>query len=943
MQLATVDFETYWDSEHSLSKMDPIQYVMSPKTELQLMSIKIDGYPTDVLVGEDEMQRTCRKLDWSTKLVIAHNNSGFDALIMAWRLGIRPAMWGCTLAMARPLHAKTVGLGLGKLVQHYGIGVKDNTALVQTRGKCLADFTPQELDALIRYNRDGDTEQCYALFHRLKKHFTPAEMWHIDCNIRMMVEPEFRLNTALLETALSVERSNKHKALLDLAQLLQPEGLDWGDEPAVAEWVREQMASSAKFAAVLESRGVPVPLKRSPKRPEQMIPAIAKTDEAMEELLDHDDEVVQAAARARLSTKSTQLETRIQSFLGTYKTLGKLPVPAHYCGADTTGRDSGFLYNMLNLPRINKKKPKVSDALRNSIEAPPGKVILVRDLSGIELRVNHTLWRVARSMKLWQENPKADLYIGTAAAYYKVPESEITKEDPRRQLGKVFDLSCGFGIGHVKLRSQARAQYGLRLTLEEAKAGVDTWRALNPEIAARKTGGWALCDDALHYIARGDKVRIDPLGLCTTEKDAIVLPSGRRIRYPDLRQEWVKKHKDVDGQLVVTEELTWVYAHGRHQAYLYGGKVDENCVSGDALVLTDSGYIRLADVTQKHRVHDGVDFVPHGGLVYRGVQPCVTIDGVSMTPDHEVLTDDGWRAAAFTPRPYRPSLRRTDRATPPQQRREEDAVAVPMPVRSLVREARHGRYEGTAPGGHTELRVFDGDVSPARQPNARTFTPPGVRGVGEHARALHAPDAPGVEELRGPRAHCCAGVDGVLSVLGGHAGHVRTGPDFGSHRQRCGLFARELPLGRYARPDAQSAGEQERGYTPARPEDRNTKVDAVLQAEAQPATCAVYDLLNCGPRQRFVVLGESGPFIVHNCVQAMARDILFPQAIEFFKRTRLRPKHKVYDELVYVVDAAVADELSEMLGEIMSTSPSYWPELILTSEGDSALTYGACK
>ena len=41
----------------------------------------------------------------------------------------------------------------------------------------------------------------------------------------------------------------------------------------------------------------------------------------------------------------------------------------------------------------------------------------------------------------------ADLYIGTAASYYGVPESEITKEDPRRQLGKVLELSCGFGIG----------------------------------------------------------------------------------------------------------------------------------------------------------------------------------------------------------------------------------------------------------------------------------------------------------------------------------------------------------------------------------------------------------------------------------------------------------------------------------------------------------------
>ena len=36
----------------------------------------------------------------------------------------------------------------------------------------------------------------------------------------------------------------------------------------------------------------------------------------------------------------------------------------------------------------------------------------------------------------------------------------------------------------------------------------------------------------------------------------------------------------------------------------------------------------------------------------------------------------------------------------------------------------------------------------------------------------------------------------------------------------------------------------------------------------------VYDVMNCGPRHRYVVLGENGPIIAHNCVQATARDVL---------------------------------------------------------------------
>ena len=42
----------------------------------------------------------------------------------------------------------------------------------------------------------------------------------------------------------------------------------------------------------------------------------------------------------------------------------------------------------------------------------------------------------------------------------------------------------------------------------------------------------------------------------------------------------------------------------------------------------------------------------------------------------------------------------------------------------------------------------------------------------------------------------------------------------------------------------------------------------------EPAVFQTYDLINCGPRSRFVVLGDSGPFIVHNCAQSIARDVL---------------------------------------------------------------------
>lgn len=610
MHLATIDLEVYWSQTHSLSKMSPIAYCLHPETELISMAIKIDHHPTDVMVGQSEIQRVCSKWDWANTMVIAHNNSGFDSMILAWRLGIKPKMWGCTLAMARPVFAKTVGLSLAKLVQHFGIGVKNAAILHSTRGKHLADFTPEELRAMEVYNRE-DTEQCYALFNLLKGYYTPAELWHIDCNMRMMVEPEFMLDVGLLKTAASVERSNKHRALMELAKhlrqydLREATTLDWGDEEATAEWVRTQMASAPKFSDVLASRGVTVPMKYSKTNQTKKIPAIAKTDEAMEELLEHEDEVVACAARARLSAKSTQLETRIESFLTTFETVGKLPVPINYCGADTTGRDSGFLYNMLNLPRIFPGKPRVSDALRRSVIAPPGKAIFVADLSGIELRVNHTLWRVKRTTAMWKEQADADLYRKTAARMYNVSEDDVEKY--QRQYCKVLELACGFQQGGKTFRQTARIQGGIRLTLEAATEGVNFWRDMYPEISHRETGGWAKCLEALHYIARGDKVEIDDWGLCTTEKDAIVLPSGRRIRYPNLRQEWTERWTEVDGIMGCKKERSWLYGDGRHRAFIYGGKVDENIVQAlarDVIFPNALEFWKRTGLRPKHKVYD---------------------------------------------------------------------------------------------------------------------------------------------------------------------------------------------------------------------------------------------------------------------------------------------------------------------------------------------------
>ena len=421
-----LDFETYWDATHTLSRMSPTEYIQHPETEIISVSIKEGDEPTYVLFGEDKIREHMQAMDWSNAMAIGHNMSGFDAMILRWRLGINPKMYGCTAAMARSQYSKTsvffggktlTGVSLKKLAAEFDVGAKLDLEATNTKGKHLVNFSEDEIAAMEEYNK-VDTDLCAKLFKKLIKGFPKQELVLIDMTTRMLVEPQLLLDAPKVKLALHQVKQEKRESLLSLAK-----ALDIGTFAASAlegnsleETVRSELASAAKFGAMLEKLGIEVPMKVSPTNPAKMTPALAKTDEAFIALQTHKNPLVAAAAMARLEVKSTLLETRLEAFLKTAAVCGgKIPVPLKYAGADTTGRWSGEQYNMQNLPRIGAS-PKPSDALRMSLRAPQGYKVIVSDLSGIELRVNMFLWKVPYAIELFKASPdKADLYKYFAA------------------------------------------------------------------------------------------------------------------------------------------------------------------------------------------------------------------------------------------------------------------------------------------------------------------------------------------------------------------------------------------------------------------------------------------------------------------------------------------------------------------------------------------------
>lgn len=593
MKPVIVDLESYWSDTHSLTKMHPIEYVMHPETEIQSIAVKPLNEPAFVLFG-DEVEQWAKDTDFSDTLLVGHNLSHFDSMLLAWRLGIQPKMWGCTLAMAREAGlAKTVGGSLGKVATALNVGAKLDLVATGTKGKKLSEFTEYQIEAMRTYNKQ-DVDLCHGIFEKLLPRLSWRSLKLIDMTIRMLTEPKFVVDNQLLETTLVGLQARKTRTLLDIGMVMFPDVADVIRPEQLEEKARVVLSSSAKFAAYLQAKNVPVPLKES-LTTGKMIPALAKSDEGMQELLEHDDPEVAAAAAARLSVKSTILETRIQTFQAVSKVCdGRLPVALNYYGADNTGRWSGGMkMNQQNLTRVDPDTPKPSDALRNCLQAPPGYKVVVADLTAIELRVNHTLWKVPSSMAAFKADPGgADLYVSFAGTLHRKPVASVTKAE--RQEGKVAQLGLGFGAGAPKFKFVAQALTGgkLKLSDEDASDIVNLWRSVYPEIV----NGWRLGGAALDRIASGHYgVPIDPWGLCHTAEGGLVTPQGF-IHYPDLRKE-----PRTDGNW----GEQWVYGHGSKKTHIYSAKVVENLVQHLAREVMADNLMTIAKrYPIAHIVHD---------------------------------------------------------------------------------------------------------------------------------------------------------------------------------------------------------------------------------------------------------------------------------------------------------------------------------------------------
>jgi DNA polymerase bacteriophage-type len=331
--------------------------------------------------------------------------------------------------------------------------------------------------------------------------------------------------------------------------------------------------------------------------------------------------------RLQASTTST---SKYKTLLRGTSSDSRLRGLLQFCGASRTGRWAGRLWQPQNLPRPTLKQDQIdfgiealkancadllfdnvmqltSSAIRGCIIAPPGKKLVVADLSNIEGR--DQAWLAGEEWKLqafrdYDNGNGPDLYKLAYGKSFGISPDEVTKD--QRQVGKVQELALGYE-GGVGAFVTFAAAYGIDLDQLAAQAAGaipgNVWGQAHIMLDWHRKKGrdpvqalglteraWLTCEsfklawrDAHQAIASYWKeldavVReaIDnpgntfPCRLLKIRRDGawlrIVLPSGRAVCYPSPQL--------TDGK--ITYMGVNQYSRKWCRLQTYGGKIFEN-------------------------------------------------------------------------------------------------------------------------------------------------------------------------------------------------------------------------------------------------------------------------------------------------------------------------------------------------------------------------------
>jgi DNA polymerase len=946
-----IDVETY--SSIDLTKSGAHKYVASPDFRILLLSYAYGDspvYTVDFTRGE-----TIPEDLFERRGFLHAFNAAFEWLCLSKHLGLTESesarflnKWRCTMIhsaycgcpLSLEMSGEALGLTTDKKKAAYGKTLIKTFCGPQKDGRIITpEQEPEKWELFRRYNAQ-DVEAERAIEAKLTQFPVPDFVWGQWTQDVLINTRGVLVDTELVSGALALDELAKAEMTLEAQELT---GLSNPNSRAqLLQW------------ALGEGELNIADLKKSTV--ENLLSGEISNDITRQVL----------ELRQKLSRTSTAKYKTLENTMGADNRVRGL---LQFYGANRTGRWAGRLLQIQNLvkthlPGLDGARELVrrrdselveliygdtthalSQLIRTTLIAPEGKRLISADFSAIEARV--IAWLAGEDWVLDVFRTHGKIYEATASRMYGVPIERIVRGNPEyelRQRGKTAALALGYQSGVNGLT--AMDSQGL-IPDEEKPAIVAQWREANPAIVQF----WHNCENAAMSTLRDGRARADQRTGLVFEMAwdwsadmrffTVKLPSGRKLYYNEPHFEKNRFGRDAFACYGMDQKT-----HKWGKIDMYGGKFAENCLSGDTPVLTNLGTVQLEQITLKHRLWDGERWVQHGGLIKKGYQTTVSVDGIRLTPEHLILTERGWRNA-----PSCSGLNRYAVALPScnkvrRLRRQKVDVAGPLRLRERARHA----CERLLQGQSEIMRLRARSARWGGKHDPWEVRAPAIRRLAFNAGPLPITHTSSMAQLRRPWYSCVRSLGAKFSkFLGRHVPILQDWINARPRKQRWGLYPGELSMGKLQSADEQqtrkpaykhSMGEPHsvRSVEQVRYWGNNASIPNPARCARAPLVCKagryepVYDIRNAGPLNRFVVMGATGPLIVHNCTQSIARDIL-AESIDRLTRAGYEILFHVHDEIVIEVPEHDAESELKRVCDLMGEPPAWAPGLPLRAEG----------
>jgi DNA polymerase len=601
MPIVTVDLETYWDDNYTLSKMTMLEYVQDPRFKAQGMSIRID-YPAENRYGEQKYYRDMNEavavLNALDKWVMVGQNTKFDGYCLHYHYDVHATAYACTRSMSK-------GLWPFESASLKNIAVRlwpDNPVMRKgdelASSKGVRDWSEELHKSVGDIYCNQDVYLTAEAFWKMLDDYPTEELEIIHITTRMLCIPTVRTDHALLQEAINDDKKDRalmlEKTLKAINQAIADKGLDyWNPDEKEAKKKKpiDKMVLSSRnryIRLLREIFDVEIPMKEKvrPNGSTYQTEALAKNDPECIKLQEENPDLAWLF-EARDMFASSQSMSRAQRMIDVSKEEkgNEIPIPLNYYEAHTGRYTGGEKINMQNLGRGSKH--------RLALLAPPGFVMHVADSSNVEARTNAGFAGQEELLEAFRN--KRDVYSEFASKAFDMPVNK--KENPtERGAGKVCVLGLGYQMGAPTLRRTfASGPMGMEPTnfpLDMCKQMVNIYLYDNYMIAQ----SWKDAQRYLELMSVMPANEVYEWNCLMIFKDKIRLPNGMHLNYPKLHFS--------------SEYDSFVYWNGKFWKRIYGGALIENIIQALARIIVMHQCIRIDRLLQQYggwivmQVHD---------------------------------------------------------------------------------------------------------------------------------------------------------------------------------------------------------------------------------------------------------------------------------------------------------------------------------------------------